>query len=156
MQTKQLFKRYSLQLAEETSESYKSMEIKNIKISSGAMVKVVNDIFQLDKKPEEHMILLCLNNNNFINAVFEVSHGTVSATDGCIANVLKRALLVNANKIIICHNHPGGSVKPSRNDYQFTDELYDASQILGITLLDHIIVTQGKYKSLLQRKECVA
>lgn len=77
-------------------------------------------------------------------------------TTAPIANILKRALLVNSNKIIICHNHPSGDLTPSQSDYIFTDHLYDAAELIGIKLLDHIIIgNNDDYNSILGKKEGV-
>lgn len=143
MQTKQIFKKYSLQLVEE-SEEYENIQL----ISSSQTVKSVNDIFNLQKRPEEYIVLLCLNNENYITAVFEVAHGYINMVETNISNILKKALLTNSNKIIICHNHPSGDVIPSKADYKFTDKLVDATKLLEIELLDHIIIGNDGYNSL--------
>ena len=59
---------------------------------------------------------------------------------------------MQAPKIILVHNHPSGDPTPSRQDYQATDRIYEAANILGIELLDHIVIGDGRYESLLERK----
>lgn len=138
-----IYKRYNLELVEEGETKYVSTqldEFKNKKISSTVIAGEVNKVFNLNKKAEEYIILLCLDNQNYINGIFEISHGGISSADYSISNILKRALLVNSKKIIVCHNHPSGNLNPSKNDCAFTDRLYNASSLLGIELLDHIII----------------
>lgn len=153
---KTIYKRFNIELVEEGQEQYESIKIKNTKITSTQIATQVNKIFRLNRKPEEYLILLCLNTKNYINGIFEVSHGNDMTTTAPIANILKRALLVNSNKIIICHNHPSGDLTPSQSDYIFTDHLYDAAELIGIKLLDHIIIgNNDDYNSILGKKEGV-
>ena len=59
---------------------------------------------------------------------------------------------MQAPKIILVHNHPSGDVTPSKGDYNVTDRIYEAAEIMGIKLLDHIIIGDGTYQSLLLKK----
>ena len=146
---KTIYKRFNLELVEENSEKYESIKINNKNIISTKIAAEINKVFKLNKKPEEHMILLCLDNNHYINAIFEVSHGDVASTSAPIANILKRALLVNSNRIIISHNHPSGNLEPSNEDIHFTKKLRNAAELLGIKLLDHIIIGRNnEYSSI--------
>lgn len=155
---KTIYKRYNLELVEESETEYESTqlnELKNKRISSTVIAGEVNKVFNLNKKAEEYIILLCLDNHNYINGIFEISHGGISSADYSISNILKRALLVNSKKIIVCHNHPSGDLEPSKNDYNFTDRLYNASNLIGIELLDHIIIGRNnEFNSILKSREC--
>ncbi len=154
---KKLYNRYNLELVAENDEDYNSIQIKNKQVSSPIIVNEINRIFKLDRKAEEYVILICLDSKNYINSIFEISHGGIASANLDISNILKRALLSNSPKIILCHNHPSGDVSPSKKDYILTDQLYDASETVGIKLLDHIIIGHNKYKSLLlDRKGAVA
>lgn len=154
---KKLYNRYNLELVAENDEDYNSIQIKNKQVSSPIIVNEINRIFKLDRKAEEYVILICLDSKNYINSIFEISHGGIASANLDISNILKRALLSNSPKIILCHNHPSGDVSPSKKDYILTDQLYDASETVGIKLLDHIIIGHNKYKSsLLDGKGAVA
>ena len=59
---------------------------------------------------------------------------------------------MQAPKIILIHNHPSGDATPSQSDYRVTDRIFDAAQLLGIELLDHIILGDENYESLLSKK----
>lgn len=150
---KTIYKRFNIELVEESQEQYESIEIKDTKVASTEIAAQVNKIFRLNRKPEEYLILLCLNTKNYINGIFEISHGNDMSTIAPVANILKRALLTNSNKIIICHNHPSGNLTPSKADYQLTDRLHAAASLIGIQLLDHIIIgNNNDYKSILNKK----
>ena len=66
-------------------------------------------------------------------------------------NVLTEPIKINAPKIILIHNHPSGDVTPSKGDFLVTDRIYDAADIMGIQLLDHIIIGDGKYQSIMKQ-----
>lgn len=150
---KTIYKRFNIELVEESQEQYESIEIKDTKVASTEIAAQVNKIFRLNRKPEEYLILLCLNTKNYINGIFEISHGNDMSTAAPVANILKRALLTNSNKIIICHNHPSGNLTPSKADYQLTDRLHAAASLIGLQLLGHIIIgNNNDYKSILNKK----
>lgn len=96
--------------------------------------------------------VLILNSKNVVLRVINISLG--GANFACIEpkDVLSEAIKMQAPKIILVHNHPSGDVLPSKGDYNVTDRLYEAAEIMGIKLLDHVIIGDGTYKSLLSRK----
>ena len=61
--------------------------------------------------------------------------------------ILKKALQENAVSLILCHNHPSGSLKPSRADEELTSKIKAAALLLDIKVLDHIIVSEDGYYS---------
>lgn len=95
--------------------------------------------------------VLILNTKNVILRIIDISLGGANFT--CIEpkDVLAEAIKMQAPKIILVHNHPSGDVKPSNGDYNVTDRVYEAAELMGIKLLDHIIIGDGVYKSLLSR-----
>lgn len=70
-----------------------------------------------------------------------VSIGGVNAAHIAVGNIFKVALLSNAARIILLHNHPGGDPTPSKEDKRMTWNIEDAGNLLGIPLVDHIIMT---------------
>ena len=78
--------------------------------------------------------------------------GSVCAVHFAIANVFKVALLQNAASIIVCHNHPGGTARPSQEDIDATEILVDVGDKLGIKVLDHFILTPYDYISLREER----
>lgn len=79
-----------------------------------------------------------------------VSIGGLSAVHFWIPNLFKTAILSNAKSFIVFHNHPGGTLYPSKEDLDMTKMVHDACKIIGIFMIDHIIVsgTTDDYYSL--------
>ena len=147
----QVYNVYNLALIKEREIPYASLE--GLRMTSPeAVVEIVDEVFQLGSRPEEAMILLCLDTKNKINSVFLVSQGTLNASMVHPREVFKRALLANANSIMLVHNHPSGDTTPSSQDIAVTNRLKKAGEIIGIELLDHIIVGGTDYLSMNARK----
>ncbi len=58
---------------------------------------------------------------------------------------------MKAPKIILVHNHPSGDASPSEQDMEFTDKIYNASELLGIQLVDHLVIGNGKFTSIFSK-----
>jgi DNA repair protein RadC len=76
-----------------------------------------------------------------------VSNGTLTSSLVHPRETYRRAIVEGAASIIIAHNHPSGEADPSDENRQVTKNMFDAGQILGITMLDHIIFTKRGYFS---------
>jgi DNA repair protein RadC len=99
----------------------------------------------LKNRPEEDAHKECfyvtgLDSQNRILYVDLVTMGTINSANPAIREVFRLAILKNAVSIIVSHNHPSGDSTPSIQDKNFTRELLKAGNILGISLLDHIII----------------
>jgi DNA repair protein RadC len=101
----------------------------------------------LQDEPGEVFAILCLSTKHRVIAYHEVSRGTLDATLVHPREVFKAALLSNAASIILTHNHPSGDPTPSPDDHQLTRRLVDAGRLIGVEVLDHIIVGEGRYFS---------
>lgn len=101
----------------------------------------------LQDEPAEVFAMICLNTKHRVIAYHEVSRGTLDATLVHPREVFKAALLVNSASIIVSHNHPSGDQTPSADDVALTSRLAAAGELLGIELLDHIIIGDGRYFS---------
>ena len=101
----------------------------------------------LQDEPGEVFGILCLSTKHRVIAYHEVSRGTLDATLVHPREVFKAALLSNAASIILTHNHPSGDSTPSPDDHQLTRRLVDAGRLIGVEVLDHIIVGDGRYYS---------
>lgn len=97
----------------------------------------------------EHEVfaVLFLNRANKINHVEVISSGGMSGTVADPRVILRKALEEKAVSIILCHNHPSGSLKPSLADRELTNKIREAARYLDIQVLDHIIVSQDGYYS---------
>ena len=95
----------------------------------------------------EVFAVLFLNRANKINHFEIISEGGITGTVADPRIILKKALEENAVSLILCHNHPSGSLKPSRADEELTLKIKEAARYLDITVLDHIIVSDSGYYS---------
>jgi DNA repair protein RadC len=116
------------------------------KISSS---RSVFDVMQpiLGELPHEEFWILYLNNSNKIIQKNQLSKGGITGTLVDVRLVLKNALEVGATALILCHNHPSGTLKPSHADKEITQKLKNAAQSLDIKVLDHLIITEKAYFS---------
>ncbi|MBQ0066904.1 MAG: DNA repair protein RadC [Phascolarctobacterium sp.] len=96
---------------------------------------------------QEHFYVLGLNNKNKLLGVREISKGTLNGSLVHQREVFKQAVLFNAAKIIVVHNHPSGEPSPSQDDRNVTRMLYDAGNVMNIPLADHVIIGDGEYYS---------
>ena len=95
----------------------------------------------------EVFAVLFLNRANKINHFEIISEGGITGTVADPRIILKKALEENAVSIILCHNHPSGSLKPSRADEELTFKIKEAAKYLDISVLDHLIVSDAGYYS---------
>ena len=91
--------------------------------------------------------MLLLNRANKVLGYVKLSSGGTSQTIIDIKLVFHAALKANAHSIILAHNHPSGSLSPSKSDISLTKEVGSAGKILNIELLDHLIITEEGYLS---------
>lgn len=106
----------------------------------------VIDLFQpvLADLPYEEFWVLLLNKSNRIIERVKVSQGGVGGTVVDPKLVLKHAVERLASAVIVVHNHPSGNPQPSDKDFALTEKLKNAAQLFDITLLDHVIITDGE------------
>lgn len=97
--------------------------------------------------PHEVFAVAYLNRGNRINHFEIISQGGITATVADPRIILKKALLEDAVSLILCHNHPSGSLHPSRSDQELTQKIKEAASLLDILLFDHIIVGENGYFS---------
>lgn len=90
---------------------------------------------------EEQFVALHLNCRHEVIGLHEVSKGTIASSLVHPREVFKAAVLANSFAILVCHNHPSGSeLEPSRDDLSTTEMLIKAGEMIGISVLDHIII----------------
>jgi DNA repair protein RadC len=101
----------------------------------------------LSDEPSEVFAMICLSTKYRVIAYHEVTRGTIDATLVHPREVFRAAILANAAAIVVAHNHPSGDPVPTLDDTLITTRLASAGVLLGIELLDHIIVGEGRYFS---------
>jgi DNA repair protein RadC len=94
-------------------------------------------------RPQEHFLSLFLSSASEIIGVQEISMGSLASTEVDPRVVFAGALASGAPSIIICHNHPSGSIEPSQADVHLTQQLVNGGRLLAIKVLDHVIVGRG-------------
>ncbi len=96
----------------------------------------------------EVFYVLYLNHNNKLLKEEKISSGGYTQTTVDVRMILKSCLLHNASRMIIAHNHPSGSKKPSESDLRLTGQIREAARLMDIQLVDHIIVAGSEYLSM--------
>jgi DNA repair protein RadC len=101
----------------------------------------------LRDQQQELFAVVFLNQANKVNHVEIISQGGITGTVADPRLILKKALEKNAVSLILCHNHPSGSLKPSRADEELTHKIKEAAKFFDIKVLDHLIVSEEGYYS---------
>lgn len=111
--------------------------------------KVIFEIMQpiIGELPHEEFWIIYLNNSNKILAKSQLSKGGITGTLVDVRIVFKSALEMGATSLILCHNHPSGTLVPSDADKHITKKLKIAGDSLEIKVLDHLIITETNYFS---------
>jgi DNA repair protein RadC len=117
-----------------------------IKITSSKMIfEIMQPI--IGELPHEEFWIIYLNNSNKILSKSQLSKGGITGTLVDVRIVFKAALEFGATALILCHNHPSGTLIPSDADKYITKKLKLAGESLEIKVLDHLIVTENNYFS---------
>ena len=131
----------------------------DIKLTESEKIKILNsdDIYGIMQKillrenkidqNREHFWVIGLENNNRILFIELISLGTVNKTLAEPMEVFSLALQKRAVKIILCHNHPSGELKPSDADKDITDRLIQVGIIVNTKVTDHLIISNKSYLS---------
>lgn len=105
----------------------------------------------LGKESKEWMVVLLMDGKNRLSAVDICSIGTLNQSLCHPREIFKSALIASCAAIVLIHNHPSGCTVPSSEDLAITLRLKEASEIIGIRILDHIIVSDEEYTSFVER-----
>ena len=97
---------------------------------------------------QEILKVAMLNNKNKLIKIKDIATGGTNFVTAIIKLILNEAVKIEAEKIILIHNHPTGDPTPSNQDIEFTKNVEQASKILGIQLLDHIVIGDKNYVSI--------
>ena len=137
--------KYDVRLVKESSSlyDYDQKQLNN----PYAVSCMLNEIFDMENLCEEHFVMLALDTKLKVVGAFDIHVGTSKSSPVSAKSVFTRAMLCNANSIIVAHNHPSGDAHPSRDDVNITRTLEKAGEILDIKLQDHIIVGDNDYYS---------
>lgn len=123
--------------------NYKQIQIK----SPEDMAKLVFE--ELKDETKEIVKLVMLDSKNKIMKIIDIAIGGSNFANFSIIEILGETLKAKAPKIILIHNHPSGSSKPSQKDIDVTANIYKAAATMGIELLDHIVIGNMEYTSIM-------
>ena len=116
--------------------------------------KDIANLFMDELKHEKREIvkLVLLNVKNIVIKIINISYGGTSSAQVSPKDVLVEALKVGAPKMVLVHNHPSGDPEPSFADFEITERIESASRIMGVQLLDHIVIGDGRYESIFLKR----
>lgn len=111
------------------------------------------DVYRLLKhecinETKEKIFVISLNIKNHVLKISQIASGGNAQVSSNIGEIMSEPIKLQANSMIVVHNHPSGDTEPSKSDIEFTYKLCEAASILGITFLDHVIISQKEYTSL--------
>ena len=125
------------------------------KYFDGKSISNSRDIYKLfrylSRETKEHFIAIHLDTKNRIICIDRISTGSLGDSIVHPREVFKSVLLSSAASIAVVHNHPSGTPDPSKDDINITKRLKEAGELLGIEVLDHIIIGNGCYISLIEK-----
>lgn len=125
----------------------KPLKINRLKVNTrDDIVNIFMDELQNEKN--EALKIVMLDNKNIIKKISCIAVGNENNIFTNIKAILAEPIKIQAPKIILIHNHPSGNPEPSIEDIEFTKKVYNASKILDIILLDHIIIGDGIYQNV--------
>lgn len=121
----------------------------------GTATRIYNHMHPImqDLDVEEFWVLLLNQHYRLIKKV-RISHGGITETAVDIRIIMKEAVLANTTILAVCHNHPSGNLKPSRQDDELTKSIKRACELMHIHFLDHVIITDGQYYSYHEQGKC--
>lgn len=122
--------------------NYKKIKIKE----PNDIVKILMSEMQYEKSEVAKIVLL--DNQCNILKIKQVAKGGSNFVSIEMKEILSEAVKINAPKIILVHNHPSGISTPSNKDYEVTEKLDKAANLLGIQLLDHIVIGNSEFTSI--------
>ena len=105
-------------------------------------------IENLRYEKREIVKIVILSSRNEILKIKDIAIGGANFANLPMKEVLAEAIKMKAPKIILVHNHPSGNPTPSKQDIDYTNQLYDVSYFLGIELIDHLVIGNGTYVSI--------
>ena len=119
--------------------------------SSSDVAKIFMEELMYEKR--EIVKLIILNNKNKILRIQNISLGGTNYAVIEPKEVLAEPIKMNANKIILLHNHPSGNATPSNEDYEVSKRISLCAEMFGIEFIDHIVIGDGEYRSALVKNK---
>lgn len=138
----------------EVEITYKRTKTVSVKVSrSQDAERYLRSIWSNQIEYREEMYLLLLNRANEVLGYNCLSKGGTAGTVVDVKMVLQLAIKTNAHAVILAHNHPSGNLRPSIQDKRLTEKVKQASELLEVQLLDHLILTGESFYSFADELE---
>ena len=128
-----------------TPSNYQKIKIKRPE----DIVRLMMEEMRLEK--QEHVKLVILNNKNEIIKIKKIAQGGINSVNMSMREILVEPIKMQAPKMILIHNHPSGDSTPSQADIQMTKKLFEMAQLFDIELLDHIVIGNRNYTSIMSK-----
>ena len=143
------WRKYRLEMVAEpnVTDTYECQLTTREKVAS-----FLRSVIRLDKSDRERGVVMAIASDGSLIGYQEVSVGDLSSAVIHPREILKFAVLSNAAAIIIAHNHPSGSLKISAEDKEATIRLTECCDLIGIKLVDHLIVSDRGYTSVMDKE----
>lgn len=107
----------------------------------------------IGNQAQEVVLVFLLDVKNRVVGFSEAARGAIDSCPVDLREVFRVAVMVGASGVVLAHNHPSGDPSPSADDHRLTRRVADAGRLLGITLVDHVIVSIDRQVSLRERGE---
>ena len=133
----------------EIKVSYKNLNPSKVQISNSKIAyDLVLQHWHCDLIEFQEMVkVVLLNNSNIVLGIYDLSKGGISSSIVDVRIILSIALKCLASSIIIVHNHPSGTLKPSEQYMSLTTKIKNACEMIDLKLLDHLIISRSNYYS---------
>ena len=122
------------------------------KITKPEDVYNLKEVQEIKNALQEHLLLVGLNNANKIRSIRILGIGSQNCVMIPIKDIIRTAMLTTSEKVILVHNHPSGTLNPSKHDIDLTFRSKTMLEALNIEFLDHLIVTEEGYTSIASQK----
>lgn len=147
-----IFQTYSVQLLRESSGTYQPDSDITLN-SAGQVVRVVNSAYNLQNLTQENVILVTADTRMKCVGLHVVHVGNIRQSVLDIPDIFQRVLLSNSGRFFLVHNHPSGDSTPSREDINATSRVLDASRVMNIDFVDHIVVGYNDHTSIREKTD---
>ena len=140
------------------------MKIREVKMVYGEVIcdsptpiKNATDIVKmfdfLTDSPKEEFWVALVNSRNEVFSTSKISVGTLTASLVHPREIFQPAIVAGAAGVVLVHNHPSGDCTPSKEDDAVTDRIRKAGELLGIRMIDHLVIGDGRYYSYNSKTE---
>lgn len=145
------------QIKDEVNKSYlaegykpESAQLQTIERKTVNSSREVYELLQnLKSENQEHFVTILLNSRNQVIDFKALFIGSLDTSIFHPREIFKYAVLNSTAKIIVAHNHPSGNLEPSQNDIQMTNKIREAGEIMGISVVDSVIISEEGYRSII-------